>query len=104
MLEVAHVDGDRLNNEVENLVILCPTCHKMHDIDLISTKVLRAIRDTERAVDWSKRMKDAGQKAAATRRLRREIRRSAAEKAVATRKRRAAARKAVETRRRKRPR
>ena len=102
VLEVAHVDGDRANNGVENLVILCPTCHKMHDIDLISTDTLFEVRDRERTVDWSKRMKDAGQKAAATRRLKQEIRSAAAKKAVATRKRRAAARKAVASRKRNR--
>ena len=100
VLEVAHVDGDRSNNKTKNLVILCPTCHKMHDIDLIPTEILLKIRDREKTVDWSKRMKDAGQKAAATRRLRREIRSAAAHKAVATRNRRAAARKAAETRKR----
>ena len=84
VLEVAHIDGDRHNNHVANLVILCPNCHKMHDLDLISTDTIRKMRDRPKIVDWSKRMKDAGQKAAVTR------------------KRRAAARKAVETRRKRR--
>ncbi len=83
VLEVAHLDGKRQNNSLENLVILCPTCHKMHDIDLISTETIVQMRDRPKAVDWSKRMKDAGAKAALTR------------------KRRAAARKAVETRRKR---
>lgn len=83
VLEVCHIDCDRQNNAVENLVILCPTCHKMHDVDLISTEAIILMRDRPRNVDWSKRMKDAGSKAATTR------------------KRRAAARKAVETRRRR---
>jgi hypothetical protein len=81
VLEVAHLDGDRENNEIENLAILCPNCHKMHDIDLIPTSVIIELRDRERSIDWSKRMKDAGKKAALTR------------------KRKLAARKAVETRR-----
>ncbi|MBN2433198.1 MAG: HNH endonuclease [Acidobacteria bacterium] len=79
VLEVAHVDGNRQNNEVENLVILCPNCHKMHDINLFPTHVVVEMRDREKAVDWSKRMKDAGKKAALTRK-RREAR-----KAVETR-------------------
>ena len=29
VLEVHHIDGDRDNNSVENLAILCPTHHKM---------------------------------------------------------------------------
>lgn len=83
VLEVAHLDGNRDNNAAENLAILCPNCHKMHDIDLIPTETIISMRDREKRVTWSKRMKDAGAKAAATR------------------KRKQAAKKAVETRRRK---
>jgi 5-methylcytosine-specific restriction endonuclease McrA len=67
ILEVAHLDGHRENNTIENLVILCPNCHKMHDIDLIPTQTVIEMRDRERQVNWSKRMKDAGQKAALSR-------------------------------------
>lgn len=28
VLEVHHIDGDRENNELSNLIILCPICHK----------------------------------------------------------------------------
>jgi len=90
VLEVAHIDGDRANNHVGNLVILCPNCHKMHDLDLISTVTIIEMRDREKVVDWSKRMKDAGKKAAATRKNR---------AATLKRKRRATALKAAETRR-----
>ena len=82
VLEVAHVDGDRTNNAVENLVILCPNCHKMHDLDLISTETVIQMRDRPKIVDWSKRMKDAGAKAAVTRK-----RRAAGRKAAQTRQR-----------------
>jgi len=102
VLEVSHLDGDRCNNDIGNLVILCPNCHKMHDINLIPTSVLKELRDRERKADWSKRMKDAGQKAAETREIRHAIRTAAAQKAGLTRKRRQAAHKAVETRRRNR--
>ncbi|WP_291321663.1 HNH endonuclease signature motif containing protein [Desulfonatronospira sp.] len=81
VLEVAHIDGDRTNNAVDNLVILCPNCHKMHDLDLISTETITQMRDRPKIVDWSKRMKDAGAKAALKRK-----RRAAAKKAAATRK------------------
>jgi hypothetical protein len=91
VLEVAHIDGSRENNDPCNLVILCPNCHKMHDINLISTEVIVQMRDRSKIVDWSKRMKDAGKKAADTRKQR---------KLVKIRKLKAAARKAVETRRR----
>lgn len=82
VLEVAHLDGKRDNNIIGNLVILCPNCHKMYDIDLISKKIIVEMRDKEKRVDWFKRMKDAGAKAALTRK-----RRLAARKAVETRKR-----------------
>ncbi len=82
VLEVAHIDGDRANNAVGNLVILCPNCHKMHDLDLISTETIIQMRDRPKIVDWSKRMKDAGEKAALTRK-----RHAAGRKAAATRKR-----------------
>ena len=83
VLEVAHLDGDKYNNDLNNLVILCPNCHITHDIDLISTETIIQMRDREKQVDWSKRMKDAGRKSGITR------------------KRRAAGRKAAETRRRR---
>ena len=79
VLEVAHLDGDRIHNAVGNLAILCPNCHKMHDIGLIPTAVSVEMRDRERSVDWSIRLKDAGQKAALTRR-----RKAAARKAWET--------------------
>jgi 5-methylcytosine-specific restriction endonuclease McrA len=84
VLEVAHLDGDRTNNTMSNLAILCPNCHKMHDLDLITTETIIQMRDRPKVVKWSKRMKDAGQKAALKR-----LRRAAARKAAATRKQRA---------------
>ena len=77
VLEVAHLDADQANNDVSNLVILCPNCHKMHDLNLISTSTIIE-RDRPKIVSWSKRMKDAGQKALLTR-LRRAAGRKAAE-------------------------
>ncbi len=82
VLEVAHIDGERSNNKINNLVILCPNCHKMHDIGLIPPHVVEEMRDREKQIDWSKRMKDAGKKAALTRK-----RRQAGKKAAETRKR-----------------
>jgi hypothetical protein len=68
VLEVAHLDGDRSNNDPTNLAILCPNCHKMHDLDLISTETIILMRDRPKIVVWAKRMKDAGKKAAESRR------------------------------------
>jgi hypothetical protein len=63
----------------------------MLDIDLISSEAIVAIRDRPRVVQWKKRMKDAGSKAALSRKRRtaalRRKRRLAALKAAATRKR-----------------
>lgn len=30
---VHHIDGDRSNNKLENLLLLCPSCHKKADIE-----------------------------------------------------------------------
>ena len=89
VLEVAHLDGCRQNNDVRNLVLLCPTCHKMLDLDLISTETMIQMRDRPRVVRWSKRMKDAGRKAFLSRKRREAVRRrkwrKAGLKAAATR-------------------
>ena len=82
VLEVAHIDGNRQNNDISNLAILCPNCHKMLDLDLISNELIVQMRDRPKNVAWAKRMKDAGAKAA-----RKRKRTLAARKAVETRKR-----------------
>ncbi|MEW5717787.1 MAG: HNH endonuclease [Chloroflexota bacterium] len=82
VLEVAHIDGNRGNNKSENLVILCPTCHKMLDIDLIASDTIKSVRDRAKRANWTKRMKDAGKKSAQTRKWR-----LAGRKAAETRKR-----------------
>ena len=67
VLEVAHLDQNRENNAVDNLAVLCPNCHKMHDIGLIPSEVVLALRDNPASVNWKLRIKDAGTKAAAAR-------------------------------------
>jgi hypothetical protein len=69
VLEVPHIDGNRAHNDDSNLVILCPNCHKMHDLDLISTATIIQMRDRPKVVVWAKRMKDAGKKATASRKI-----------------------------------
>ena len=89
VLEVCHINCQRGNNDISNLVILCPTCHKMYDLDLISTETICTMRDRPKVVRWVKRMKDAGAKAARSRRQGRLARRKkwrlAGLKAAATR-------------------
>jgi hypothetical protein len=87
VLEIAHLDQKRTNNSIDNLAILCPNCHKMHDLGLIPTVVIRQMRDHEKNVNWKLRMKDAGAKAGATRKANtaKKVRSAIALKAVATR-------------------
>jgi hypothetical protein len=98
VLEVAHLDGDRNNNDPKNLAILCPTCHRMHDLDLITTSTIKLTRGRlqkgESIVNWNKLLKDAGKKAAETRKRKREIRSEAGKKGALTKKRKAAGKKA----------
>ena len=86
-LTVAHLDHDATNNSPDNLARLCQTHHWMYDAGLYPVEAIRLLQahwQVVRGVPNHKgRMKDAGAKAALTR------------------KRRAAARKAVETRRKK---
>ena len=80
VLEVAHLDCDRSNCALENLAVLCPMCHRMHDLGLIPTEFLVHRCDNPPALDWGRLRKDGPRKAAETLRRRR-----AARKAVETR-------------------
>ncbi len=80
ILQIAHVNHNHQDNAIENLVVLCPTCHKMYDGNLIPRDVILLMRDNPRKLDWSASMKDAGIKAAKKRKAR-----QAAKKAVETR-------------------
>lgn len=91
ILEVAHLDCDPENNDLANLALLCPTCHRMHDVDLIPTDVVIRLRDEKRTVRWAKLTKDAVVKAVATKRNTPELLAEAGRKAAATRKARRAA-------------
>jgi hypothetical protein len=83
ILEVAHLDGHRSNRDVENLAILCPTCHRMHDVGLIPTDVVKRMRGHEVKAQWSLLLKDGLQKSLATRR--RKLNSERGKKAAATR-------------------
>ena len=83
VFEVAHLDCEPSNCAIENLALLCPTCHRMHDLDLIPTDAIRLLRDEKRTANWKKLMKNAVEKAVATRK-----RSATAKKAAATRKQR----------------
>jgi predicted restriction endonuclease len=87
-LTVAHLDHDASNNAPDNLARLCQTHHWMYDAGLYPIEAIRLLQahwQTIRGEPSHKaRMKDAGAKAALTRK-----RSAAARKAVATRKLRA---------------
>ena len=101
VLEVAHLDGDSANCKISNLAILCPTCHRMHDIELIPTSIVEELRDTKRKANWQRLLKDAGKKAAATKAATPGLLREAGRKAAATRKGRRVALEAAKQRSRK---
>lgn len=50
VLEVHHIDENRSHNKLENLIILCPTCHKkltLHKYKLTSDRHIVKITDNE---------------------------------------------------------
>ena len=83
-LQLAHLDHDAGNNAPDNIARLCPTHHWMYDAGLYPPDAIRLLRahwqTTLGVPDHKLRMKDAGVKAALTRK-----RSAAARKAVATR-------------------
>ncbi len=38
ILEVHHIDGNRANNDISNLIILCPNCHRLVTLKLYSVR------------------------------------------------------------------
>lgn len=90
-LQIAHLDQNAGNNAPDNLARLCPTHHWMYDAGLYSMGAIRLLKAHWKAwyesggiPDHSRRMKDAGPKAAAKRKHR-----AAGRKAAETRLRRA---------------
>lgn len=53
LLEVAHIDHNRSNDEPKNLVFLCLTHHRMLDLGLIPSDVVTQLRDRPLKADWS---------------------------------------------------
>jgi predicted restriction endonuclease len=101
-LDVAHLDQRSGNNSAENLAWLCKTHHWMVDAGLYPIDVVKVLRahwqNTKGIENHAARMKDAGRKAAETRKRRRAAElskyRRAARKAVITRRANAAAKRA----------
>ena len=53
LLEVAHIDHQRSNDDPKNLVFLCLTHHRMLDLGLIPVGVVTQLRDRPLKADWS---------------------------------------------------
>ncbi|WP_367575368.1 HNH endonuclease signature motif containing protein [Aquibaculum arenosum] len=83
-LTIAHLDQDAGNNEPDNLAFLCQTHHWMYDAGLYPIEAIKLLRvhwqQTQGVASHSARMKDAGAKAARSRK-----RAEAARKAWVTR-------------------
>lgn len=95
-LQVAHLDRDPANNIPSNLAHLCPTHHGMYDVGLYPVEAIRLLQAhwqmTQGVADHALRMKDAGPKAAQTRKQN-----AAARKAAATPQQKAARNQAKES-------
>lgn len=44
-LEVHHIDGDNTNNEIENLIYLCPNCHALTETYRGKNKAIKSAQD-----------------------------------------------------------
>ncbi len=88
-LQIAHLDHDLANNAPENLSRFCPTHHWMFDCGFYPVDAIRSLQqhwqDKRGLPDHAPRMKQAGAKAALTRK-----RGAAGRKAAATRRSRGA--------------
>ncbi|MBI2005831.1 MAG: HNH endonuclease [Nitrosopumilales archaeon] len=62
LLEVAHIDHNRSNDDPKNLVFLCLTHHRMLDLGLIPSDVVTQLRDRPLKADWSILIKGAPSK------------------------------------------
>ena len=100
-LTVAHLDHDGANNKADNLAFLCWTHHWMYDCGFYPLQAIRLMRShwqkTKGEPTHKARMKDAGAKAARTRKKKQAAiarkRSAGAKKAWTTRKQAAIARK-----------
>ena len=74
LLTVAHLDHNPGNNAPDNLAFLCATHHWMNDAGLYPSDAIKLLRarwqETQGKPSHKARMKDAGRKAAATRKRR----------------------------------
>jgi hypothetical protein len=84
VLEVAHLNHDPSDDDIGNLAVLCPTCHRMYDLGMLPEETVRYRRNHPPKPDWTVLQQDGPAKALATRK-----RRAAARKAAATRRKKA---------------
>ena len=83
-LTIAHLDHNPGNNDPRNLARLCQTHHWMYDAGLYPIEAIRILQDHWQKVrgvpDHKPRMKEAGPKAALTRKRRNAARKAAAKR------------------------
>lgn len=58
-LQVHHIDGDHFNNEIENLMLLCPNCHSQTDT-YAGKKNLKGVKTTKHKVEYKHKCKICG--------------------------------------------
>ena len=72
-MTIAHLDHNAGHNEADNLAFMCQTHHWMYDAGLYPVEAIRMLRahwqKTKGVPSHKARMKDAGAKAARTRKL-----------------------------------
>jgi len=72
-MTIAHLDHNAGHNAADNLAFMCQTHHWMYDAGLYPIEAIRLLRahwqETKGAPSHKARMKDAGAKAARTRKL-----------------------------------
>ena len=87
-LTVAHLDHNPGNNTPDNLAYLCHGHHWMHDAGLYPTEAIKLLREhwqkTRGVPSHKARMKDAGKKAATTRKLSANARKAWATRRLST--------------------
>ena len=52
VLEVSHIDGNHSHNWINNLAILCLTCHRMLDLGIIPKTMVRKMRKKRKTGNW----------------------------------------------------
>ena len=58
-LQVHHIDGDHFNNELDNLMILCPNCHSQTD-SYAGKKNSKGVKTTKHTNEYKHKCRECG--------------------------------------------